>query len=215
LAPGELADPSLQVLGPVVDGHRRPVFAAQLELVVARGSRDDGRAHEGAELDRGETDTAGGAQHHKCLAGLQTPSVLQRVVRRAIGIEERRRGAEVDAVGDRDQGAGADCDLLGEPTPPGRSEDPIADRDAVDTRADRTHDAGDLGAGGEGERWLELVQVLDDEDVGEVHGARLDVYDHLAASRGRIVDVLHDERLGRSVLPADDCAHGGTVAIRC
>ena len=113
-------------------------------------------------------------------------------------------------IGIRDPGA--DRDLLGESTPPGRREDAIADGDAVDTRADRAHDAGDLGAGGEGERGLELVQVLDDEDVGEVHRARLDVHDHLPVSRGRIVDVLDDERLGRSVLLAEDCAHGGNLA---
>ena len=50
--------------------HRRAVLAAELELVVARGSRNDRRAHECAQLDGGEADAAGGAQHDQALTRL-------------------------------------------------------------------------------------------------------------------------------------------------
>ena len=134
---------------------------------------------------------------------------FKRVVRRAVGIEECRRGSEVDAVGNRDQRTRIHRDLLGETTPAGRRKDPIADGDAVDAGADRAHDARDLGAGRERQRRLELVQVLDDQDVGEVHRAGLDVDDDLTVTGGRIVDVLDRQRLGRPELATEDCSHGG------
>jgi hypothetical protein len=164
--------------------------------------------HNSAELHGGQSDAAGGAEHDQRLTGLKASTVFQRVMRGAVGVEERRRIDEVDPFRNRNHRPGADRDLLGQPAPSGRCEDPITDRDAVHARARRAHDPGDLGAGREGERRLELVQVLNDEDVGEVDRARPDVHDHLSFGGSWLVDLLEPQRLGRAELAAEDSSHG-------
>ena len=150
------------------------VGEAKVDLLLAGGGGDDPRAHLLAELDGGKADAAGRAQHQQRLAGLQIRPVLQRVVAGAVGHDEGRGVIEGHGVGDLHQPRGLQRQFLGHAAPAGVAQHPVADLDVGDPLADRLDDAGDLAARRERPRRLELVLILDNQHVGEVHPHRLD-----------------------------------------
>src|SRR6185295_16954709 len=99
--------------GVVIDALLRAVGAGERHLLVGRGAGDDARAHLAADLDGGEPDAAGSAEHRQRLARLHLRAVLERMVGGAVGDGERRRALEVETGGDLDQMAGAYRDPLG------------------------------------------------------------------------------------------------------
>ena len=88
----------------------------------------------------------------------------------------------------------------------------VAHGDGRDPGADGAHPTGDLGARRERQRRLELVHVLDDQDIGEVDGAGLDVDDDLTVVGRRVVDLLQHEGLGGPEGLAQHGSHRRTVA---
>src|SRR6266446_5717650 len=82
---GESFDALAQIFGGIVDGRVGAVLAAHRELLVARCAGDDARAERLADLDRGQADAAGRAEHEQRFAGLQGAAVAQRMVRSAVG----------------------------------------------------------------------------------------------------------------------------------
>ena len=88
---------SLEIVGRVIDGLVGAVLRGERELVVRRCAGDHPRAHDLAELDRGDADAARGAQHGQRLAGLEVGAVLQRVERRAVGHAHAGRAVEIRA----------------------------------------------------------------------------------------------------------------------
>src|ERR1700738_59608 len=66
-----------------------------------------------ADLDRGQPDPAGGAEHKQCLARLQVTAMGQREMRGAVGNRKGGGGDEVQRIGDRHHRGGVERDLLG------------------------------------------------------------------------------------------------------
>ena len=97
----------------VVDQFVGAVLARDGEFLGAARGGDDPRAHLLADLDRGQPDPAGGAEHQQRLAGLQMAAMGQREMRRAVGDRKRGGGDEIHRVRDRHDRAGVDRDLLG------------------------------------------------------------------------------------------------------
>src|SRR5690606_16727793 len=75
---------------------------------------------------------------------------------------------------------------------------PVPGLEAGDALAHRLDDAGDFTAGRERQLGNELVLLLDDQGVREIHPGGLDVDQDLAGARHGICDFLDHERLGRA-----------------
>jgi hypothetical protein len=104
--------------------------------------------------------------------------------------------------------ASSDQHLLGEAAGADQRDHRVARHEAVHAVADALHHAGDLVPGGERQRGLQLVLVLDDEQVGKVNARGAPRDEHLSARRNGRRDVLDDERLGRSPGLAQNGFHG-------
>ena len=147
-----------------------------VELLRRRRHRGDRRAERGAELHGGQADAAAGAEHDELLARLQPGHRAQHVVGGAVGDAERRGGLRRRprrGCGVSDVGAPTTASSANAPTsavPMTRS--PTAT--SVDVVGDLVDDAGELAAGDERRRHLELVLAGDEQHVGEVdrRGAR-------------------------------------------
>ena len=100
LAAGDAAQRLLQVFLRVVDRLVGAALPAEGELVVGRRARDHARAHQLADLDRGEPGAAGRAEHRERLAGFELRAVLQRVQRGAVDHRDAGGAIEVERVGD-------------------------------------------------------------------------------------------------------------------
>ena len=105
---------------------------------------------------------------------LSWPRSSKRVDRRGIGEDQGRAFLEAALGRQRERGRRGDDDLLGEPAMAEHGDQPVADGPAVDALAHRLDLAGDLAAGRERPRRLELIFVLDDQHVGIVDGAGAD-----------------------------------------
>ena len=103
-----------------------------------------------AELDGEVADAAGGAGDQQFLAGLQLRVVLQRLHRGAAGDRQRRRGREVDAVGNRRHLVTRDGDHLRQRALAAegrqRAENALADEVAGRAAADSDDLAGEVAA---------------------------------------------------------------------
>ena len=66
---------------------------------------------------------------------------------------------------------------------------------------------GDFAAGGERQRRLELVLVLDNQHVRKVDAGSLDVDHHLALAGDRRIDFLQNQRFGGAERLAHDGFH--------
>ena len=186
------------------------VLAAQGELVLARGGRDDARAHDLADLHRGESDATGGAEHQQRLPALQLRALLERVVRGA-----RRRSGKHAAVvksicgGSAMTFAASRHDLLGKAAVAGRiasTRMPVAmplTPAPTCLMTPATSAPGENGSGG-----LGLVLALHDQAVEEVDAAgactAISTSPGPAGARGHLVE---RELLERRELPREHRLH--------
>ena len=88
-----------QIFAGVVHRFVRAMGAGEGEFFVGGGARDHTRTHDLADLDRGEADSARGAEHDKRLSRLESAAVAQRIERRAVGDGQPGRALEVELVG--------------------------------------------------------------------------------------------------------------------
>ena len=102
-----------------------------------------------AELDRGQADAAGRAEHEQGLALLEPAPVEQGVDGRRIGEDQRRSLLEAAAFGQRQRHRRGDQHLLGEAAMAEHRDQPVARRPAGDALPRRLDHAGDLAAGRE------------------------------------------------------------------
>ena len=96
---GQRHHPLGELLGRVVDRRRRRRAPGHRELLRRAGGGDDARAHGLADLDRGEADAAGRAQHQQRLARLEPTLPADRHVARDVGDGEGAGLGEAHAVG--------------------------------------------------------------------------------------------------------------------
>ncbi len=149
------------------------------ELVGAGRGRDDARAEQLAELNRGQTDAAGGAEDEQRLARFHLRPIGQRVDRGAVSRQHGGGLHEADAGGNGHEPRRVGGHLLGVTAPRHERDDAIARLDVRDARADGVDDAGHLTAGRERRLGAELILAGDDQRVGEVDAAGLDGDDGL------------------------------------
>lgn len=69
----------------------RTASQGEVELALRGGARDHVRAERFSDVDRCRTDTTGCAQHREGFARLSTTHVVERVVCRCVGEQERCR----------------------------------------------------------------------------------------------------------------------------
>lgn len=124
----------------------------------------------------------------------------------AIGDAERRRGGEVDAVGNRRHLVRVEQGQLGERAGRGGTEYPVA-RPEPSSVTGGHHLAGEFAARCERHRNLDLVFAGDQQHIGEVDGRGVNPHQQLARARRRIRDVVEDQIFWRTIGAADDGAH--------
>ncbi len=120
---------------------------------------------------------------------------------------ERGRVAQVDGVGHDRHRTGRHDDPLRVRADEARAVDPVADRDSGDAVTHRAHDARELTPRDERGGELDLVLVGDDEYVRKVDRRVRDVDEDFTGSGNRIGDLLHHDRLRRTVLEHTGGAH--------
>ncbi len=191
----------------IVDGLVGALAPAEFELLVGRRGGDDARAELLGDLQGREPHAAGGAEHEHGLAGAQGGAVHERVVGGAVRVEKAGGDLEGHFVGQAKALLGGGDDPLGEAAEADEGHDAVADARTLGALADRRHHARDLAAGREGQGRLELVEVLNREQIGEVHPRRLDVENELAPPRHRPFDLAPGEFGGGAEALTHDRAH--------
>ena len=214
LAARQVLRARLQVLARVVDDLVRTAIAADGELLGGGRRGDHPCAHQLAELDGGEADVAGGAEHEERLAGLESTAVVEAVVARAVGVAETRRLGVAHVLRELAGRTRPDEDLLREAAHEQRiPDDALTEGEALDVGSELGHDARGLAPRHEGQRRLELVFVLDHQRIGKGHGRRPRL-DHELAGPGRgIGSLLEHELLRRTELPTNDGSHGDLLRV--
>lgn len=138
--------------------------------------------------------------HQHRLPLLQTPAELQREVRRVVVEHEARPLGEVKGVGQLEAEELGCHRNLGEGAKHAEPRHPISGTHGR-TVGSRAHQAPDLAAGNEGQRWLDPVLTPGLQDLRERHPGGVDFH-HDAASRSEHVRGLglrnldQTERLG-------------------
>ncbi len=161
-----------QVLAFVVDRDFGAETPAGLELLVGGGARDHARSENLPELHGGKADAARRAEHEQRLARLDPRAVPERVVGGRVDQAERGGDREIQAGWNRRDERFVDHDFLRVPAPADVRHHPVPGHETVHAFANLPDHAGDLAPGREGQLGLELVLVLDEEDIGEIHPAR-------------------------------------------
>jgi hypothetical protein len=100
--------------------------------------------------------------------------------------------------------------LFGKSSPIHERQHLVARRILLDAFAHSLHNAGDVAPGSKRKLGLELIQVANDQGVGEVHAARLHLDEHLAGPRLGRRDVAQFEVFRRAVLHAHQGFHLGS-----
>ena len=95
-------------------------------FLFRRHGRDHPRAERLADLDRGDADAAGGAEHQQSLTAPQPAAIGQRMDRGRICHEQSRALLEAALGRQRDRAVGGNDDLLGKPAEPERGDQPVA-----------------------------------------------------------------------------------------
>jgi hypothetical protein len=182
--------------------------AGEGELVVGAGAGDDARAHQPAELDRGQTDTAGGAKHGQRLAGLEVRAVGECVIAGAIGDREPGRAFHVEIGVEPGELAGRHRDALTCRTIGAIAQHPVARHEAGHARRHAFHHAGEFTAWREREGRLLLIFAGDDQRVEKVEPDGGNLGDHLAGARDRLGNIGQDQIVRSSEAGAEDGFHG-------
>ncbi len=210
---GELADTGLQVLPVVIDRRLRAALPAQLELLRTRRGGQHPGLHGHRQIDCRQAHASRGAEDDHPIARFDSGDRSQRVIGRAVGDAERRRGHEVDVVGYLGDHRRVQQCLLGERPDECGGRNPLAraERHALTDRDDL---AGELAARGERHRGLDLILALDHQHVGEVDRRRVHPHHQLPRSRHRIGDLVDDEVFRRSVGAADQRRASAAPPVR-
>ncbi len=111
-----------------------------------------------------------------------------------IGQQQGCAFGEASAVGKRDRALGRDDQLLGKTSPKMHRDQAIADGPALDPLTDRLDLPRNFAPWRERTRWLELIFVFDDQNVGIVDGRRTHADEQLAGARSWIGYVGQLER---------------------
>jgi hypothetical protein len=135
-----------QIVTGVVDQFVGSIVLADGQLGVAGCGGDHPRAHRLAELDRRNAHAAGCAEYQQRLAGLELGAILERVIRSAVGEDERRGWNVVHGVGHRHQTVGIDRNLFGEAAVRAGSDHAVTRLHAAHALAQLLHHAGNFPA---------------------------------------------------------------------
>src|SRR6202043_3119197 len=119
---GDVLDAIADLLARVVDEMVGAGTSGDGELVRATRGGDDLGAHRLGDLDRGQSDAAGSAEHQHPFARLQPGAPSEGAVGCAIGDGETRGGDKIHAVGDAVDAVGLGDDFLGKAAAPDRGE---------------------------------------------------------------------------------------------
>jgi hypothetical protein len=200
-----------QVVGRVVDGFVRAVRPAQFELLRCRGRRDYLRAELLADLDRGEADAAGCAEHEQRFAWPYAGAILEGVMGGGIGDQEARGLHKAHCPRDLIDALRERHGLLGVAAGAVEGEDAHARADMGHIRASLDDNTGHLAARREGKIRPGLILSFHHQAVEEIEPAGLDTDQHLAGTDGRRLDVLEAKLLSRFEIPAKHCFHRAAV----
>jgi hypothetical protein len=190
VATGELAHPVADALAGVIDQLVGAVRAGDGELARPAGGGDDARAQRLANLDRGQPDPAGSAEHQQGLARLQPSTMGQGRMRGAVGHRKAGGGDKIHRIRDRHHGGGRHHDLLGKGIAMGRRHHPLTNPQPLDVAADFGDLAGDFEAWNEGKRRPDLILAGDLQGIGEAEAAGTHANAHLAHANRRARDVV-------------------------
>ena len=194
-----------------------------LQLLIARGCRDHGRARALGELDRCHSDAAGSGVNQNSLALGEVPSSEQALVRGPERDRHARRAGGIEAVGDRpghDRGGHSPGGVRSGEV---QGDDPVADCASLHAGGDDRHGPGaqiaddvrrpgELPAGAS-----QHVSSLDADRLGIDHHASvraLGLGDLLVAEYLRSAVLMDDRRFHCALLSrsgeveAIDCANG-------
>ncbi len=196
-----------ELLGRVVDEVVRAALAGDRELLGRARGRDHARAHRLADLDGGEPDAAGRAEHQQRLAGLEAALPAERDVARDVRDRKRARFVEAHAGGNGERLRLRCHRHLGEPAVGKDRHHAVARGEARDVRTARGDDAGGLQARAERQRRLRLVVAGHHDRVGVVHRRRLHGDQHLARARDGRRHVGERQIVDRSPLAAEHGSH--------
>ena len=119
---------------------------AAASFSVGRRGRDHPGAEVAGHVDGGQPDAAAGAEHEHPLALAHLRALGEGEQHRAVALHERGGLAVGQRAGDRDDAAGGQLDVGGEPAEPRHGQHPVADGHAVDAVADGHDVAGHLAA---------------------------------------------------------------------
>ena len=170
---------SVEAAGGIDKTPVRAMGNRKINFFLARGPGNDGCSHHLAQFDGGQSDAAGSAKNDKVFTWLQLGPVLQRVVRRTVGQDQRRAGGKVHVIGHGDALGRVGEHLFGHASPATGGNHPITDLWPLHTCTDSLDHAGNFRARGKGQGRLELVFVFNDENVGKIDAAGLDRDDNL------------------------------------
>ena len=186
--------------------------AGESELVVRRRAGDDTRAHDLADLDRGEAGAAGGAEHDQRFAGFEVGAFLQRVERGAVSDGQTGGAVEIEPVGHFHQLLRRDGDGFARRAPADIAHDAVARRDAGDAGADAFDHAGKLRRRRERKRRLVLIFAGDDQRIEEIQRRRFHPHHRFAGAGMRLLDVGELKFIGGAEMAAEDGLHARFIS---
>src|SRR4029077_15273179 len=183
------------------------MFARERELRFSRCRGDHASAQRLAQFHRGEADAARGAEHEQRLAGLELRSILERVLRGAIGQKQRGRFVEGHRIGNLPAVSRGTDHFLSHAALYRTHEHAIPESQALDARAERIEDAGDLAAGRERSRWLDLIEILKYKQNRTIYAASAHRAPDLAGTCHRLGNLVEFQSLGTAGPAAQQRPH--------
>ena len=212
-SPPSALSPSRRLTVRVVHAVIGAVLARECELLVGRCAGDDARAHDLAELDRGEARAARSAEDGQRLAAPELAALLQRVIRGAIGDDQAAAAVGVEPCGHFRQPFCGDGELLPRRAPARIADHAVARGKPAHAFAQAFDGAGEFRPGRKRKRRLVLVLPGDDQQVEEVQRRGLDPHHGLARPGHRVRQVGHRQVLRLARAGADQCFHGENLQV--
>ncbi len=182
----EAAHRLAQIFGVAVDQVVGAGGAGHGELFRPARAGDDSGAHQLADLDRGQPDPAGRAEHQKRLAGVQAGAVGKCDMAGRIGDLKGGGLGEGHRIGQGHAARGGKAAGLGQAALSGEDRDPGAGGGPGHAGAELGDGSGHLHPEGEGEGGAFLIAALQHQEVGEVQPAGGNRQPHLVRSGARI-----------------------------
>ena len=154
-----------------------------------------------------QTDPARRAQHQDPVLGSHSATVEQGMVGRAINQSDCGSHFQVGIVRHWNCLIGLDNCFLGKAAAGVRAHHPIANLKLGHARADGRDRSGHLSARCKGQRRLELVLVLNDQEIGEVHAGCCNGDADFIGSGFGCRNVFDNQALGWTMFLTEQCAH--------